>query len=145
MATKSTPNFGADAFKSFADFKVPGVNVDAFISYHRKNLDAFSKANQLAVKGLQAIAERQSEIIRTALDGASKASEAFVAAKTPEEKVRKQAELTKDGVINALTNTQEIVGLAAGATSEAVGVLNARLVEGFDEVRTMFSVNGATH
>ena len=60
-------------------------------------------------------------------------------------KVRKQAELTKDGVINALTNTQEIVGLAAGATSEAVGVLNARLVEGFDEVRTMFSVNGAAH
>lgn len=127
------------SFPSAEAFKIPGVNVEMIVAYHQRNLDAFQRANQAAVKGFQAIAERQSEFFRSAIDGATKATEALVSAKTPEEKMRKQAELAKDGVVAAMTEAQEIAGLVTAATTEAAGVINARVAESFDEVRKIFA------
>jgi phasin family protein len=144
MSKTSTP-FGPDAFKAFADFKMPGINMDALVAYHRKNFDALSKVNQATVKGLQSIAQRQSDLFRAAFEGASKASAALVAAKSPEDRMRKQTEYAQEGVMTAVSNAQEMAGIATGAASEVAGVLNARLVESIDEMRELFATNGAAH
>ncbi|MFO0995590.1 MAG: phasin family protein [Alphaproteobacteria bacterium] len=143
--SKSSAPFGPDAFKAFSDFKIPGVNIDALVAYHRKNFDAISKANQATVKGFQSVAQRQSELFRAAIEGATKVGEALVAAKSPEDRMRKQAEFAKEGVMTAMSNAQEMAGIVTGAATEAAGVLNARLVESIDEVRELFAANGAAH
>jgi phasin family protein len=145
LMSKSSAPFGSDAFKAFSDFKMPGINIDALVAYHRKNLDALSKANQATVKGLQSIAQHQSDLFRAIFEGASKAGEALVSAKSPEDRVRKQAEFAKEGVMTAMSNAQEMAGIVSGAATEATGVLNARLVESLDEVRELFATKGATH
>jgi phasin family protein len=145
MAAKTNPFAGADAFKAFGDFKMPGVNMDVLVAYHRKNLDALSKANQVAVKGFQAVAERQSAILKGAVDNAGKVTEALFAAKSAEEKVRSQAEFAKDGVMTAMNDAQQLAGLVASTAQETAEVLNARLVESFEDVRQIFQANGHAH
>ena len=57
--------------KAFSEMKLPGLDVEAVVAAQRKNLEAFTQANQLAVEGAQSFARRQVEIIRQAVDEAS--------------------------------------------------------------------------
>ncbi len=74
MATKSrTPVLDFD-FSKFADFntlgsqfKVPGVDPAAFVEMQRRNVEAFTAANRVAYEGVQAIAQRQVEILCEAM------------------------------------------------------------------------------
>lgn len=145
MVAKSNSFVGADAFKAFGDFNVSGLNMEALVAYHRKNLDAFTKANQLAMKGMQVLAERQSVILKNVVDGAGKATEALFSAKSPEDKVRCQTAFAKDGVMGAMADAQQIAGVMASTAQETADVLNARLVESFEEVKQIFQTNGHAH
>src|SRR5581483_6283099 len=66
-----------DVGKAFAGFAFPGFDVDTLVAAQRKNLEALTQANQLAVEGVQAIARRQVEIARQAVDEASAAFREF--------------------------------------------------------------------
>ena len=48
-----------DVQKAFADFKVPGVDMEALLTAQKKNIAALTEANQHAVAGVQALAQRQ--------------------------------------------------------------------------------------
>ena len=49
-------------------FKLPGVDTNAFLQTQQKNFGAMAKANQVALEGVQALAQRQSEIVRRSLE-----------------------------------------------------------------------------
>ncbi len=51
-----------DPSKMMGDFKMSGVDMEKVVSSQRKNLEALTAANQLAIEGMQAIAKRQAEI-----------------------------------------------------------------------------------
>ena len=60
--------FNVDVSKMMKDFKMPGVNMDQMMATHRKNMEAFTAANQLAAEGFQAVAKRQTEIMKEGLE-----------------------------------------------------------------------------
>ena len=138
MATKPTGNpfFDADFSKVLGDFKMPGVDVDSILSAQRKNIEALTAANQLAIEGLQAVLRRLAEIVRQSLDEAGNAAGEVIAAGSPEDKAAKQAELVKAAFEKSLSNIRELAEMVAKSNTEAADVLAKRVSEGLEEVKT---------
>jgi len=119
MATKSTaaeaetyktdyfkmPDFGqyqadmnrwfGDFSKSFTNGKTPSVDFEGLFAAQRKNFEAFASANQLAFDGVKAVAQRQAELAREAVEEFQKLAKELSAPASAEEKLAKQAEVAK--------------------------------------------------
>src|SRR5439155_3075072 len=66
------PNFfDFDMTKLFSDFRFRPFDVEALWAAQRRNLEALSQANQLAVEGVQAMTRRQIELTRETFEGLS--------------------------------------------------------------------------
>jgi len=124
-----------DFSKAFAGFTLPGFDVEAVLASQRKNIEALTQANQLAVEGVQAVARRQAEIAREAIDEASSVLREIVQPTAPEERIAKQAELLKQTFERSLANTRELALLLAKANTEAFDVVAKRVAQGFEEIR----------
>ncbi len=57
-----------DITKMMGDVKIPGFDVQAIMDAQRKNIEALNAANQTAVQGMQAVAQRQAEILTQAMN-----------------------------------------------------------------------------
>jgi len=124
-----------DFSKAFAGFTLPGFDVEAVLASQRKNIEALTQANQLAVEGVQAVARRQAEIAREAIDEASTMLRDIVQPTAPEERIAKQAELLKLTFERGLANARELALLLAKANTEAFDVVAKRVAQGFEEIR----------
>lgn len=124
-----------DFSKAFAGFTLPGFDVEAVLVCQRKNIEALTQANQLAVEGVQAVARRQAEIAREAIDEVSTVLREIVQPTAPEERIAKQAELLKQTFERSLANTRELASLLAKANTEAFDVVAKRVTQGFEEIR----------
>jgi phasin family protein len=135
--TNATKNSGLfDVTKVMGDFRVPGIDLEAAVASQRKNIEALTQANQLAVEGVQAVMRRQVEITRQAMEDFSAMFRDFVQPNgSPEDRVAKQAEYSKQAIEKGLSNAKELTELVTKANSEAFNVINKRVTESLDEVR----------
>lgn len=144
MATQSPFNdFDVSKFfnpsKFFSEFKVNGFDFEAVLAGQRRNIEAFTAANQAALDGFQSLAKRQAEMVRQSVDEANKAVKELFAAGSPEEKASRQAELTKAAYERAVANTRELAELVARSQTQAIDVINKRVAEGLDEVKGLIT------
>jgi len=124
--------------KMFADLKLPAMpDGEALLTAHRRNLEAFSAANRVALEGAQALAKRHMEIMQQTMAELGESLRALSAAEAPQAKAARQAELLKSAYERAVTNTRELGDLIQRANGEALGVLNHRFTEAMDEVKTL--------
>ena len=131
-----------DFTKVMGDMSMPEVDVDSLVASQRKNFEAFTMANRVAVEGFQAIARRQAEIVRSAMEDGNTAVSAMMEAKSPTAAAAKQAELTKKLYGKALANVRELTDIATDSSDKVMDVLNKRVEEGLDEVKSMVAKNG---
>jgi phasin family protein len=127
--------FDGDFGKAFAGFTFPSFDVDSLVAAQRKNLEAVTQANQLAVEGARAFARRQVEIARQAVDEASTALRDLTQPVAADERLAKNAELAKHAYEKTMTNARELTELVAKANAEAFNVIHKRVAEGFEEIR----------
>jgi phasin family protein len=142
MQNGKNPLFDVDMTKAFASFKVPGFDAETAMATQRKNIEAFTQANQLAVEGVQAMARRQIEIAREALEGASTAMRELVQPGAPEERFAKNAEYAKQAFEKGVANAREIAELFSKANTEAFEVISKRVSESLSEI-SAHAKNGA--
>jgi len=133
--TKPVNFFDTDITKMVADFKVPGLDFEAVMASQRRNVEAMTKANQLAFEGIQAVARRQSEIARQLVDEANAMMKEMMAQGTPEEKVAKQADVMRVQFEKNLANLRELTNLMSKSNDEASAVLSKRFSEGLVELK----------
>ncbi|MEE9210716.1 MAG: phasin family protein [Kiloniellales bacterium] len=132
-----------DFGKLAGQFKFPGVDTTALIESQRRNIEAITKANQVAFEGAQAIVQRQVEILSETLDETTKAVQAFSQTGKPEDIWAKQADLVKEAYEHGLSNLRELTELSAKANSQAADLLSHRVTDGLDELKGAFKpVNG---
>ena len=124
-----------DLTKVMADFRLPTVDVEAVVAAQRKNIEALTQANQLAVEGVQAVARRQVEIARQAVEEYTSLLRELTTPVAPEDRLAKQVDVVKGAMEKGLANAREIAELATKANTEAFNVINKRFTEGLDEVR----------
>lgn len=135
LANFADPAKFMDMSKFAADFKLPGLDVAALMAAQRKNAEAITTANQRAFEGIQAVARRQSEIVRQSMQETSGMLNEILASASPEEKLAKQAELTKATMEKTIANLRELSEMCAKSHYEAIEVLSNRLGESLEEIR----------
>lgn len=123
-------------FGKFAEqFKLPGVDSKALMETQRRNIEAVTRANRLAVEGMQAVMQRQVEILRQAADEATKAVREMAKPGQPTEKLVAQTELIKEAYELALANLRELTEMTAKSNTEAADVLTHRFADSLDEIK----------
>ena len=148
-ATTGNPFLGADLgnimdFGNLAgQFKLPGVDTKALIESQRRNIEAFTKANQVAFEGAQAVMQRQAEMLSETLDETTKAVQAFSKTGKPEDIWTKQADLLKEAYEHGLSNLRQLTELSTKANAQAADLLTHRVTDSLDELKGAFKpVNG---
>jgi phasin family protein len=128
-----------DVTNVMGEFRVPGIDLEAAVANQRKNIEALTQANQLAVEGVQALMRRQVEITRQVVEDFSAMFRDFVQPNggSPTDRFAKQAEYSKQAFEKSLSSTKELAALVTKANTEAFNVLNKRVTESFDEVRQL--------
>src|SRR5258707_1428820 len=68
MMDSTNPNsIFAEYKKVIGQFKLPGMDVNAILESRRKDIEAIAEANTTALAGMQSIAKKQSEMLRSTL------------------------------------------------------------------------------
>jgi len=139
MAKKPENVFDMDVTKMMAEFKLPHVDVEAMVAAQRKNIETLSAANKLALEGMQAVAKRNMEIMQQTIADLTEAMKAMASAEAPQAKAAKQAELLKAGYEKAMLNMRELQDMVQKVSGETLGLLNKRVAEALDEVKSMMA------
>jgi phasin family protein len=124
-----------DVQKMFANFKVPGVDMEALLSAQKKNIAALTEANRHAVEGVQALAQRQVEILQQAMKSAAEAAKEVAAAGGPKEAAAKQAELARVAFEQAVSNMREMAEMVSNSSNQAFSVIAKRVTESLEELK----------
>ena len=135
MAEARPSFFDFDVTKMMTDFRLRPIDVETLMACQRRNIEALSQANQLAVEGIQAVARRQIEIARQTLEDVSVMFRELAQPSSTEERIAKNTEYAKQMLEKGVNHGREITMLATKAGSEAADVLRKRATEGLDELR----------
>jgi phasin family protein len=135
--------FDFDVTKMMTDFRFRPFDVEALMACQRRNIEALSQANQLAVEGVQAVARRQIEIARQALEEFSVLFRDLTQPVSAEDRIVKNTEYAKQMLEKGVTHGREITMLATKAGSEAADILRKRASESLDELRDMAKLQAA--
>jgi phasin family protein len=137
MAKTSTrENAPFDVSKVFTELRLPGLDAEALAATQRKNFEALTQANQLAVQGAQTVLRRQLEIGREAVDEFSTIFRDLSQTNgSLEDRLAKQAAFSKQAIEKGLSNVRELTELVTKANTEALNVIAKRVTESLDEVR----------
>jgi len=130
-----TTNGFFDMSKVFDGFRFGGFDGQAMAESQRKNLEALTQANQLAIEGMRALAQRQSEIAQKAANEASAVMRDWTQQSAPEDRFAKTIEATKAAFEKGLSNARELSEMGSKASADVFSVIAKRVSEGFDEVR----------
>ena len=123
--------------KVLGDLKIPGVDVQALLASHQKNLSALADANKQVVAGVQQIAQRQAEHIRQAVTEAAQAAKSAASSPAAKELAAHSVDLTKQALDKAVEHLKEVSEIAAKAQAQAAETVNKRVAEGLDELRAL--------
>ncbi|PWV63448.1 phasin family protein [Plasticicumulans acidivorans] len=127
-----------DVSKMLGDVKIPGVDVEAIMASQRKNVEALTTANKVALEGMQAVAKRQAEIVSQAMAEVSAlAKDLSTLSSNPQELTAKQAQLAKDAFEKALANARELAEMVSKSNTEAFAVINQRVNESLEELKSL--------
>ena len=136
--SEARPNFfDFDVTKMMADFRFRPFDIEALMACQRRNIEALSQANQLAVEGMQAVAKRQIEITRQAVEDVSALLRDLAQPTSPEDRIAKNTEYAKQMLEKSVSHGREITMLATKVGTEAADVLRKRATEGLDEFRDL--------
>jgi phasin family protein len=127
-----------DFTKMFGQMKLPvGLDSSVLMGAHRRNIEALTAANRIALEGAQAVARRHFEIMQQTAGELTEALRELASGEAPQAKAAAQAEMLKRAYERAVANSKELAELIQRSNSEAIGALNARFGEAMEEIRAL--------
>jgi phasin family protein len=134
------PSPQEEFLKLFGEFRMPAMpDFQALAEAQRKNIEAITAANRIAIEGAQAVARRQVEILQTSVSELSDAVQTMSREESPVGKVARQTDLIKSSYEKAVSNVKELSDLIQKSNNEALNLLNARFSAALDEVKSAVS------
>lgn len=120
------------------NIKLPGTaGASELMEAHKRNLEAMSAANRIALEGAQTVAKRHMEIVQQTMTELTDNLRAMASVESPSEKASKQTELLKQTFEHAASNTKELADMIQRANQEALALLNKRFAEAMDEAKSL--------
>ena len=137
MATMGNDSF-LDLRKMMGEWRVPNLDLDAFAQTQRKNMEAFTQANKLALEGTQAWMKRNMELARQSMEDLSTMmSDMTKSSGSMEDRMARQAEFSKKAIEKGIANFRDLTEMVTKANTDAFGVLSKRVTESLEEVREL--------
>ncbi len=137
---KDSPSnpFGAlpDLTKVLEQFKVPGIDTQEILDARRKDIEALMQANQAIYQGMQAMANKQGELMQAAMadiQNAMKGAASSMSLGDP----AKQGETARKAYEKMLGDMQDLAQIARQSQTEAMAKITARGNEHLEEVKRM--------
>ncbi len=129
-AAASNP-FG-DLTKMFEQFKVPGVDMSAIADARRKDIEALVEANKAVYDGMQALASKQAEMLKQAVEGIQSA-----ASGTGVGDPAKQAELARKACEKTLSDMKDLAEIARKSQADAMASITQRATQNMQDIKKM--------
>ena len=141
MATRKEPamdmsNALGDLTKMLEQFKLPGVDTKEIVEARRKDIDALVQANQAIYEGMQALANKQGELLKKSMEdiqSAVKGAAGGVGVGDP----GKQGELARKAYEKVLGDMKDLAEIARKSQTDAMAKITQRGTEHLDEVKRM--------
>jgi phasin family protein len=144
MATKNEaamglPNAFGDLTKMVEQFKLPGVDTAEIVAARREDIDALVQANQAAYQGMQALANKQADMLKQAMQdiqAAVKGASGGVGVGDP----AKQGELARKAYEKVLGDMKDLAEIARKSQADAMASITKRGTENLEEVKKMMKL-----
>jgi len=127
-----------DFRRMMSDWRLPSFDLQAVAQCQRRNIEAFTQANQLALEGTQEWMRRNLELARETMeDMSTMLNELSKPSASMEDRLARQAEYSKKAFEKGFANFRDLAEVMTKANSDAFGVLSRRMTEGFEEAREL--------
>ena len=131
--TASTTTSLVDITKMIEQFKLPGVDMSALIAARQKDIEALTQVNQIAYESLQAMAQMQTEILKTTMEELQSAAQKMAA--KPMESITHESQLVQQTLQKAFGYMHELAELTRKSQAEALDVINKRVKQNVEELK----------
>jgi phasin family protein len=129
----------SDVTRAWLGFQLPSRNIEALREAHQKNAAALTNANRAILDGLNTVAQHQAEFIQSRMDDYRKVTTEVLASTSIQEGAAKQADTNGHVYRSSVGHTRQLLDIAVGANVSAVDILNTRVAEAFDELKSVFA------
>lgn len=104
----------------------------------RKNMQAMTEAQQIALENVQAIVQRQAEILTQMVEDNTGFAQQIMTEGTPEEKISRQAEIARKSYERSMSNLTELSDMLVKSNREAGEVISRRVTASLTEFKSNF-------
>lgn len=132
-----------DFMKTFQNYQPAAFDIKSLMELQRKNLQAFTEAQQVTVESIQAIAQRQGEILTQMLEENSSIAKEMMGEGSPEDKAAKNADLAKSMYEKSIKNMREISDMLNKSSLVASDIINKRVSDNMSEIKTALKTKKA--
>lgn len=138
---QNKPNFteflsAKDFSKLFENFKTMPFDMQVFMDMQRKNAQAVTEAQQMALESMQAVIQRQAEIMSQIMEDNSTLAKEMLSEGTPEEKISKNAKLFKNVYERTVSSLQELSDMINKTSMETTKIINKRVTASMTEIQS---------
>jgi hypothetical protein len=135
MESTNPQSLFAEYTRMIGQFKLPGIDVAAILESRRKDIEALLAANTAALTGMQALGQKQAEILGSAMTGL----QSLVTQRTGSggKPSASAGELVQQVWRKGLANVQELADTACKTQSDSLAVIGRRVAENVEESRAL--------
>lgn len=131
------PSQFADFTKLLEQYKLPGVDMTAVIEARRQDIEAIMEANRVAYEGMQALVQKQTELLSKSMQEIQAATQQMTTGGNPAEALTKQGEFVQQGLQAAFNNMRELAEMAQRSQAEALAVITKRAEQNIEEAKAL--------
>jgi phasin family protein len=124
-----------DATKVFGEFGLSAVNLEAIIASQRKQLEAWARANQLAIESARAVTQHQTGIMQQIFVEAPALFQQWTQPSAPQDRLDKNFEVAQRTFEKGVANTRAFTEWVIKANADAFGVIAKSLADSLEELR----------
>lgn len=144
MATKKDSamdmsNAFGDLTKMIEQFKLPGVDTAEIVAARSKDVDALVQANQAAYEGMQALANKQAEMLKQAMQDIQAAVEGAAGGAGVGDPA-KQGELARKAYERVLGDMKDLAEIARKSQADAMATITQRGTQNLEDVKKMLKL-----
>lgn len=135
--TDSSTDFNPfrDLSRTFEQFKMPGVDSNAFVAARRKDVEALVTANKVTYEALQALAMTQSDMLTQALQGMQASAKDAMTGNAKGADMTRHADAAQKSWQKMLADMKQLAEMVQKAQVEAMTGLTDRAKESFGELQ----------
>ena len=123
-----------DLTKTLEQFKMPGVDMNAFVDSRRKDVEALVAANRITYDALQTLAKTQAEMLTRSMQDMQESAKGFMTGTTNSSDITRHAEAAQKAWQKMVADMKQLTEIVQKAQVEAMTGLAERAHQSIGEL-----------